>query len=607
MKEITLSSPSQKTGRHSRSPQCPVNAADATHVEENGKMRIGIAKDMPQFLVDANAAIQMGHIEQAKSLVNDQAIQQVSQILENDPSRTDIMFMLATILNWTGQKRQAYTWYERCTQIKPNALAYYEMAMLCGSRGRSSECIEYLNKAIETDPDIPVIWVNLGIKLIERKQITEGFGLLRKAIQKEPDNPVFYSVYLFCLNHLPEMDPQMVFKLHQHWGKLHAPISKAKTSHDNEPVPDRKLRIGYISPDFRKHSVMYFFEPLLDGHDRNLVEVYGYGNVGSPDQTTERLKGKFDHYRNICGVDDRTVAQRIEQDRIDILVELAGHTKNNSLLVLAHKPAPIQVTYLGYGETTGMEAIDYILTDIQSVPPECQKYYSEELMYLPGGYYCYRPPENDVAVTPPPSIENGYITFGSLAPHRRFNLELLKVWAEILNRIPSARMRLGFAGGMDEGVRNHYLSEFEQSGISRERVNISGPKPYTEYLKEYSKMDILLDTFPENGGTYTCESLWMGVPVITLAGQRQIHRAGLSTLSRVGQEQFAATTPAEYVTKAVALANDPKSLVELRGSMRSQITTSPLCNVKQYTHEVESAYREMWHRWCRKHGVSVPS
>ena len=317
------------------------------------------------------------------------------------------MLMFATILNRIGQKRQAYAWYEKCVEIEPTALVYNEMALMNESRGHLAECVEYLRKAMTIDPDIPAIWVNLAVKLIERKQLNEGFSLLRKAILKEPDNPVFFSLYLINLTHLPDVTPQMVFALHKQWGKTFAPTSMARTSHGNAPVTDRRLRIGYISPDFRKHSVSPFFEPLLDGHNRDNVEVYGYGNVSSPDEITERLKGKFDHYRHIFGLDDKTLAQLIEQDRIDILVDLAGHTQNNRLLVLARKPAPIQATYLGYSDTTGVEAIDYILTDRLLSPPELRKFYTEQLMYLRDGYYCYRLPEINIDVTPPPSGENG--------------------------------------------------------------------------------------------------------------------------------------------------------------------------------------------------------
>ena len=583
----------------------PKTTCSASSEKERDTKRVSNFQNMPACLEDAYSAITRGHIEQAKDLIDDQAVEEVRQRLAEDPSRIDMILLLAAVLNRTGQKREAQTWYERCNQVQPNALAYSELAMISASRGHLAECVENFRKSMSVNPDNPAIWVLLATKLLQRKQLKEGMELLNRAIQKEPGNASFFSTYLFSLNYLPEMDPEMIFKVHKQWGKLHAPVSKAKTSHDNDPVADRRLRIGYISPDFREHSVIRFFEPLLEAHDRHHVEVYGYGNVGSPDRITKRLEDKFDAYRNICGVDDQTVVHMIEQDKIDILVELAGHTDGNRLLVLAHKPAPIQVTYMGYGDTTGMETVDYVLTDRRLSPPESQKFYTEQLMYMPEGSHCYRVPDIDMAVTPPPLATNGYVTFGSLTPNRRFNLPLLKLWADILKRTPNARMTLGFADGMDDGIRNHYLNEFERCGVSSERIDINGPKPYLEYLKEYGNIDILLDTFPENGGTFTCESLWMGVPVITLAGPRQISRYGMTILNSVGLEQFAATIASDYVAKAVALANDPRSLTDIRDSMRARLAQSRLCDSKRFTRALESTYREMWHRWCRKHGASV--
>lgn len=567
------------------------------------KMRVTVTADMPQRLIQANAAIAKGHMEQAKGLVNEQTIEEVRQKLREDPSRTDIMLMLATMLNWTGQKKKAYDWYERCAAVKPNALALNEMAMIHGSLWRPLECITTLRRAMEVDPDIPAIWVNLAVKLIETKQFEEGFDLLRRAIRTEPDNSVFHSILLFNLHHLPDIDAKTICEEHQQWGKAHAPISMARTSHANTPEPGRRLRIGYISPDFRGQSVMYFLEPILEGHNRQNVEVFGYANVGTPDHNTERLKGKLDHYRNICGVDDRTVARQIEQDRIDILVDLAGHMQGNRLLVLAHKPAPVQATYLGYGDTTGMEAVDYLLTDTLSIPPELGQFYMEQLMYIEGGHHCYRPPDKNIQVTPPPFLANGYVTFGSQTNPRRFHLELLRTWADILKKTPHSRMVIRFSQGLGHVNLDRFFNEFEACGVSRERIEMHGPKAHTEYLKEYGKIDILLDTFPENGGTYTCESLWMGVPVITRAGDRQVSRAGICILSRVGLEHLAATTASQYIEKAVALANDRNGLRVMRQTLRSQFTGSSQCNAAEFSRNLESTYRQMWHQWCRTQGV----
>jgi len=342
---------------------------------------------------------------------------------------------------------------------------------------------------------------------------------------------------------------------------------------------------------------------LLDSHNRDAVDVYGYGNVGRPDEITASLRKKFDHYRDIWKNSDEAVARIIEQDKIDILVELSGHTKNNRLQVLAHKPAPIQVTYLGYGDTTGMEAIDYLLTDKMVTPPESQRFYTEELFPLPKSVYCYKPLEEAPTINPLPSAKKGHVTFGAFINVWRLNKRLLSVWSEILERTGNARLILGCKGGDDEGFQHHFLSQFEQPGV-RERIEIRGSRPYRMYLKQYNDVDIVLDTFPENDGTTSCDALWMGVPVISLAYHHQVGRYGLSILSQIGLEHLVASTDSEYVAKAVALANNPESLIEMRQSMRSRMAASPLGNARQFAHDVESSYREMWHRWCRSQGVS---
>jgi len=362
-------------------------------------IQIGVSRDTPQFLVEANSAITNGQIERAKELINNEGIEEVRRMAEKNPSRTDVMFMLAVLLHRTKQFDKAEQWLKKILEVEENVLVYNELAMMCNSMERFSEDIEYLRKALELDPDNTGVLYNLGMRLIESGRHQECVDLLRKAAEKSPDNAVFRSDLLYCLHYIPDMDSQTIFEEHKQWAKIHAPANKTKTIHDNDPNPNRKLRIGYISPNFRRHSVAYFFEPLLDEHNREEFEIYGYGNVEGSDQITDRLKGKFHSYRDVYGMDDKTTANMIEQDKIDILVDLAGHTAHNRLLVMAFKPAPIQVTYLGYINTTGMSQIDYRLTDELAEPPELQKFYTEKLAYLPKGHHCYKPEETSLLQT----------------------------------------------------------------------------------------------------------------------------------------------------------------------------------------------------------------
>jgi len=563
--------------------------------------------DLPRFLVSANAAAQAGRIEQAIGLLNDDAVKVVEEMVEKNPSQGFVMYALASLFRKTGQIRRAEQWYKKILKKGPDNAAYNELAIICRAKGRLSQAIQYRRKALQEYPDDAGLCNNLAGDLLQAGQIQEGFDLLRKSLEMAPHHANIRSNFLNYLHHLPHLDPRIIFDEHKQWGRIHAKPALAEVSHSNDADPDRRLRVGYISPDFRIHSVAYFFEPLLDAHDRQAVEVYGYGNVNFPDQMTQRLERKFDHYRNICGMDDKTAARTIKQDRLDILVDLAGHSDGNRLLVLARKPAPIQVTYLGYPDTTGMQTVDYRLTDGLADLPQSQKLHTEKLIFLPQGFLCYRPADFAPAVAPLPALRNGYITFGSFNNSCKVNPTILALWAQILRAADDSRLLLKFRAGDDKGVRDNYFRQFERLGISRDRVNICGFKPAVEHLQLYGRVDIALDTYPYNGTTTTCDALWMGVPVISLVGWCHVSRVGLSILSRVGLEFFAASEPEEYVARAVALAAKPNALAEIRASMRQRILAGGLCNAKAFARSVEQAYRKMWHRWCRCRGVNVPT
>jgi len=555
--------------------------------------------DLPQFLVEANAAADAGRIEEAVRLLDDDAVEFAREIVEKDPSRVFVIYALAAAFRKTGQLLRAEDWYKKILKGGQDNSACNELGTICRAQGRLSEAIQYRRKALQAYPDDAGICNNLARDLIQAGETQEGFDLLRKSVEKAPKHPDVRSNFLNHLHHLPDLDPQALFDEHEQWGRIHAPPTLAGASHDNAADPDRRLRVGYISPDFRTHSVAYFFEPLLDGHDRQSVEVYGYGNVAFPDRMTERLKRKFDHYRNVRGMRDETVARIIEQDRIDILVELAGHSDGNRLLVLARKPAPIQVTYLGYPDTTGMQAVDYRLTDDLADSQQSQQFHTEELVFLPDGFLCYSPADFAPPVAPLPAIRKGYITFGSFNNSCKVNPLIITLWAQILKANTDSRLLLKFRAGDDRQVRDGYFRRFERLGIPRDRVHIYGFKPAVEHLQLYGEVDIALDTYPYNGATTTCDALWMGVPVISLVGKCHVSRVGLSILTRVGLGVFAASTHQEYVARAAALAAKPHALAKIRASIRQRVLAGRLCDAKGFARSVEAAYRKMWHRWCQ--------
>lgn len=552
---------------------------------------------LPKSLIEANEAAATGRIEEATRLFNKKVEKAVFELIEQDPSRTDVMLVMGMLFKQTRQIHKAKNLFEKILQQETHPLIYNELGYICRRMGQLSEAIQYQKKAVEAFPNNAELLANLSRISIGAGKVREGINLFRKALEIEPTNAALHSNFLFNLHFLPELDPQMLFEEHERWGRIHAPLSLGQVSHNNDPNPDRRLRIGYMSPDFCTHPVAYFFEPLLDGHNRNEVEVFGYGDVRMPGKVTERLKKKFDHYRNIRGLDDKKVVYMIQRDKIDILVELAGHTTDNRLVVMAHKPAPIQVTYLGSPDTTGVKAIDYRFTDTLANSPESQKFNTEELVFLPNGFLCYRPSDIAPPVTVPPALRNNYITFGSFNSHSEIHPNIIELWAGILKATSNSRILLKFGVSTDSELSNFYFSRFERLGISPDRIAVCGWKPIDEYLGLYGQVDIALDTYPCNGFTTTCEALWMGVPVISLVGECHASRIGLSILNTVGLDFLATPTVEKYFAKAVALAADLQALARLRSSIRQRMKESPLCDAKEFARKVEAEYKKMWHRW----------
>lgn len=559
----------------------------------------------PDWLKEANSLVSQGELEKALEILSEETIEK--HIAAASPPDTEFMrYIAAGLLRQCKELNRAKAMYKEALVAMPQNIAVYnELAAICRDLGKASEAIEYLTKAAEIRPDEPKILCNLGADLTRSGQIEKALSLFQKAIEKKPDDNLVYSNFLLTLHYLAEVDRQNIFEESTRWAKRNFPAHMAKTQHDNTPDPHRRLRVGYISPDFREHSVAFFFEPLLDGHHRENVEVYGYGNILVPDEATKRLREKFDVYRDVKPMTDKEVADLVTEDKIDILVDLAGHTGNTGVYALAYKPAPVQATWLGYPDTTGMSQIDYRITDAIADPPGSEKFYTEELIHLPDGFLCYGPGERMPPMLPLPALQNGYITFGAFNGSDKINPVVINLWAEVLKATKHSKLMLKFIIGRDDEARKNYLRQFEKQGVDPNRIEIHGWLPLSEHLKLYNQIDISLDTFPYNGTTTTCQSLLMGVPVISLVGEHHMSRVGLDLLSRLDMQFFAAATPEEYVKKAVALASKPEALARIRETMRMRMATSPLCNRDLFTHNIEQAYRKMWHRWCQAQGVEI--
>jgi protein O-GlcNAc transferase len=560
---------------------------------------------LPGFLIEAFNATIRGDLGLARQFSMPPYWARVDRMqAEGLPGARLASVVLAMVLQRVGLHDAAIRRYEAIAAQDPNPLILNELAELYLHAGLPSRAIPYREEALKRGGGDPGIQANYALDLIHGGRVQEGIDLLRGLVDRGQASESAHSCLLFFLHYLPEVDRQTLFEEHRRWGVRHAPKALARWDHANDADPDRPLRVGYLSADFRSHSVAYNFEAALDARDRQAFQVYGYGSVATPDAVTSRLASKFDIYRPIWGLDDQGVVDLIERDRIDILVALAGHTAGHRLKVLAYKPAPIQVDHGGIS-TTGMEQVDYRLTDCLLDPPEAQRYYLEEIVYLPGGYVCYRPVEDSPPVAPLPALREGTVTFGSSNNHPKINPHVVSLWAQVLRACPRSRLRVRCKAGGDDGVRAHLFREFARSGVAADRIEICGWMPAGGYLRGYDDVDIGLDTYPFNGCVTTLEALWMGVPVITLKRDPYIARVGSSILEALDLACLCARTPEQYIAKAVALAGNLQALGCIRGSLRPRMQASRLCDARRFAAELEGAYRTMWRRWCdnQKSGV----
>jgi protein O-GlcNAc transferase len=451
--------------------------------------------------------------------------------------------------------------------------------------------------AIELQPDSAVGYNNLGVVLKEQGRLDESLDCCDKAQACAPGSAMIHSNRIYLLSFHPGYDPAALAREQQRWNELHArPLRSSIQPHHNDPSPDRRLRIGYVSPDLRQHVVGQNLLPLLSQHDHESFQVFCYSSTARPDAFTEQLRPYADFWRNVAKRTDEDLAGIIREDQIDILVDLSAHMAHNRLLVFARKPAPVQVTYLGYCASTGLETMDYRLSDPYLDPLDTDlSLYSEKTIRLPETYWCYGGAGPTPDPSPPPSAAAGYVTFGCLNNFAKASSTAQDLWADVLQAVPNSRMIIhSYQGSHLDEVRRRFAAK----GVAPERLEFIGKQPWSKYVATYGRIDIALDPTPWNGGITTCDALWMGVPVVSLVGQTAVGRGGKSILSNIGLGELAARRPRQYVQAAVALAESPARLAELRETLRQRMLTSPLTNARRFARNVEKAYREMWRQWC---------
>jgi predicted O-linked N-acetylglucosamine transferase (SPINDLY family) len=505
---------------------------------------------------------------------------------------------LGYVLQSTGRPAEALASFDQAIRCEPAfALAHSNRALALHHLGRLDDALAASRDALRIEPDRAAARNNLGMTLKEMGRLDESLASFRRAAELQPDVAAHASNALYTLHFHPQADARLLADEHRRWSRRYAdPLSDSSRSHLNVRNADRKLRVGYVSPDLRHHPVGHFLLPILENHDRSAFETFCYSSSHVVDEWTQQLRGRSDAWRAVGALDDEQLARQIADDQIDVLVDLSAHMADHRLLTFARRPAPVQVTYLGYCSTTGMQAMNYRLTDPYLDPPAHDvSCYAEQSTWLPETYWCYQPAGATPDRGPLPMSETGSVTFGCLNTFSKVSRGALETWRDLLVQIADSRLVLHAHPGSH---RDRVAEFFSSSGIEPHRIEFVGYVPRDEYLSQYCRIDIALDPFPYAGGTTTCDALWMGVPVITLAGQTAVGRGGISILSNVGLHDLIARSTEEYIQIASSLAADVNRLQQLRSGLRDRMLASPLCDAPRFARNLESAYRQMWRNWC---------
>ncbi len=531
----------------------------------------------------------------------EESLELLQRVVHCRPDDLVSKLTLARTLVNLGRLPEAAERFEQLVIEAPgNAKAHHYLGTVLLSLKDVGRAETEIRHALEIDPTDAHALCSLGFVYIESDRRREAAECFAEAVKRDPRMSGAHGCLLYLMSGDPEISPEQLFEEHIRWGERHGNVQPLQ-HHTNRPDRDRKLRIGYASGDFREHAVTAFFEPLLQLRDRSMFEVYCYYESGVGDEVTERLKSLADHWRVTLGYSDQQVARQVADDQIDILVDLAGHTSGNRLPALAYKPAPIQISWLGYPNTTGLQAIDYCLTcDVQNPVGE-PTLHTEELIRIPGGSFCFSPPSNPPEVSPLPAADKGYVTFGSL--HRPFKISSTThdLWAAALKACPDARL-LAFNTRFNDPLKAELRSALVERGIEESRIEIRGTYRGDSYLETYHEIDIGLDATPWAGGTTTMEALWMGIPVIGFYGNNRPSRGTAGIVHHLGKPEWIAKSTEQYACLVRSLAGDLESLAGIRQSLR-ELTRQTIADQQRFVTELEKAYRQVWKRWCDEQRV----
>jgi predicted O-linked N-acetylglucosamine transferase (SPINDLY family) len=522
----------------------------------------------------------------------DAAISTWRQLLRTDPQHATAHLNLGTQYRLLRSHKDAIDHLKRAVELgSEGPLARVSLGHTLVEVGAYGEAESQLRSTFAESPDDVDVQLLAGYLWSAQGRVTESIDASLKAAQLDPSNTAAISNALFASLYSDAHTPEQISALHRRLSRQISDLNNAAFPRTAKRSNDR-LRVGYLSPDFRSHPVAFFLEPVLANHDRQRFEIFAYALLPVEDSMTQRLCGQVEHWRRCHGWDDDRLGRQIQEDRIDLLIDLAGHTAHNRAALLCRRPAPVQAVYLGYPCTTGIPGIDYIIGDDQVTPASQAALYSEQLAQVAGySFLTYQPQPDVPEVSALPAEKAGYVTFGSFNNMSKISPTTVALWAQLLKTVPDARLMLKAQGLGDPATQQQIRARFAEHGISGERLELRGPTvPQSLFMAEYKHVDIGLDPYPYNGGTTTCDALWMGVPVISLAGRHFYSRMGASLLSRLGSSDLVADGEEHYISIAAGLANDIPRLAALRKALRDRVRGSSLGDAEGFTRALEAAY-----------------
>jgi predicted O-linked N-acetylglucosamine transferase (SPINDLY family) len=527
----------------------------------------------------------------------DEAEQSIRRSLELDPRLANSWYALGNLKSSQKDHPAAFEAFLRALEIDPrDGRSWTNMGIALQQMGRLDDALAAYQRAVGLLPNEALIYYNIGIALLAVGRTDESLAANLRALELAPDYVMAHSNLLISLTYMAGASSAELLANHQAWDKAHADALKpAFPPMSADRNPERRLKIGYVSGDFRQHPVGWLLANVLPAHDRSQVEVFCYVNDTTADDVTERLRASADHWRGIVGLSDAAAADLVRGDGIDILVDLSGHTSHNRLLMFARLPAPLQVSWLGYPSTTGLSSIDYLIMDEATAPAGAEAWCSETLVRLPHGRFCYAAPLDAPQVAERPE---GPVTFGSFNHLAKVGPDVVRLWARVLDAVPQSRLVLKWKSLSEPSAQARLTAAFAAHGIGPDRLELRGGSTHADLLAEYGDIDIVLDSFPYSGGITSAEALWMGVPMVTWPQDRIASRQTLAFLTELGLTDLAAGSEDEYVAIAAALAGDTGRRAELRKTLRSRMAALPMTDGAQFTPGLEAAYRQMWRRWC---------